>query len=371
MGQKMWGCRYVIAIAAALAVVTPLRADDDAPRTGAKAHSRAEAERRIEAALDMPLKAPLEFIETPLNQVTEVLSEDYDIPILFDTNALDAIASSPEVEVSINIRNVSLRSALDLMLRNAGAEELTYIIDHEVLLITTQEQAEKQLETRVYRVDDLVVDDRANASWGYDADFDQLISVIVATVDHESWLENGTGEGEIQPFAPGMLVVTQTRRTHSRVAALLDLLRETKQAIAADSAGRPADASRRPVTRAITLEDEVIASCAEARRTIQTVLQNSVDWSLEVEGAKADELFLKVLPNRILVRHAPQVVLQVERMAKVVSPPDQSKFAGSLCGGGGKAEGSGQAGATPDLAEPAKASEDGEQRQQAGGEGFF
>ncbi len=184
-------------------------------------------------------------------------------------------------------------------------------------------------------------------------------------------LENGTGEGEIQPFAPGMLVVTQTRRTHSRVAALLDLLRETKQAIAADSAGRPADASRRPVTRAITLEDEVIASCAEARRTIQTVLQNSVDWSLEVEGAKADELFLKVLPNRILVRHAPQVVLQVERMAKVVSPPDQSKFAGSLCGGGGKAEGSGQAGATPDLAEPAKASEDGEQRQQAGGEGFF
>jgi hypothetical protein len=358
MGQKMWGYRCVLAVAAALAIGFPVRAEDESQKTDSKAYSRIEAERRIEAALDLPLRAPLEFIETPLNQVTEVLAEDYDIPIQFDASALDAIASSPEVEVTINVANVSLRSALELLFRNAGAEGLTYIIDHEVLLITTQEEAEKRLETRVYRVDDLVIDDQTDASWGYDADFDQLIDVIVATVDHESWMENRTGEGEIQPFSPGMLVVTQTRRTHSRVEALLELLRETKQAVAADLAGRSKEASRRPVTRAIELDDEVIASCPEARKTIQNVLQNSVNWSLVVEGATADELFLKVLPHRILVRHAPQVVRQVERMAKVVSPPDQTKFAG-------------QTGATPDLAEPTQASEDGEQRQQAGGEGDF
>lgn len=32
------------------------------------------------------------------------------------------------------------------------------------------------------------------------ADFDSLIDLITSTVDKESWMENGTGEGEIQPF---------------------------------------------------------------------------------------------------------------------------------------------------------------------------
>jgi hypothetical protein len=33
------------------------------------------------------------------------------------------------------------------------------------------------------------------------ADFDSLIDLITATVERESWIENGTGEGDIQPFA--------------------------------------------------------------------------------------------------------------------------------------------------------------------------
>ena len=380
MGQNMSGYRCALVTIASLALATPLRAEDAAssdstkPTADSKAYSRAAAERRIEAALDLPLRAPLEFIETPLNQVTQVISEDYEIPILFDIAALDAVASSPEVEVSIAIGNITLRSALDLMLRNAGAEDLTYIIDSEVLLITTHEEAEKRLETRVYRIDDLVVDDQSDASWGYDADFDQLIDVIIATVDHESWMENGTGEGEIQPFAPGMLVVTQTRFTHSRVAALLELLRETKREINADSTGDRQEASRRPVTRSIKLDDEVIASCAQVRETIRNALLNSVDWSRDVEGAEADELFLQVLPNRVLVRHTPQVVRQVERMVQVVSPPSPVKGSGNFCGGRTRPPVADKAEQSPDLADPPSGGEDGVQRQQRSArdeKGFF
>lgn len=36
------------------------------------------------------------------------------------------------------------------------------------------------------------------------ADFDSLIDLITSTVDVESWLENGTGEGEVQPFPNGV-----------------------------------------------------------------------------------------------------------------------------------------------------------------------
>ena len=37
------------------------------------------AERRINKALDGILKAPLEYLETPLNEVLSILQEDYDI----------------------------------------------------------------------------------------------------------------------------------------------------------------------------------------------------------------------------------------------------------------------------------------------------
>ncbi len=38
------------------------------------------------------------------------------------------------------------------------------------------------------------------------ADFDSLIDLITSTVDVESWVENGTGEGDIQPFFNGVYV---------------------------------------------------------------------------------------------------------------------------------------------------------------------
>lgn len=58
------------------------------------------------------------------------------------------------------------------------------------------------------------------------ADFDSLIDLIVSTVEHESWMENGTGEGEIQPFPTNLsLVISQTQRVHEQVADLLEQLR--------------------------------------------------------------------------------------------------------------------------------------------------
>ncbi len=42
------------------------------------------------------------------------------------------------------------------------------------------------------------------AGGGSQADFDSLIDLIVSTVESESWQENGTGEGEIQPFPTGV-----------------------------------------------------------------------------------------------------------------------------------------------------------------------
>lgn len=58
------------------------------------------------------------------------------------------------------------------------------------------------------------------------ADFDSLIDLIVSTVEHDSWMENGTGDGEIQPFPTNLsLVISQTQRVHEQIADLLEQLR--------------------------------------------------------------------------------------------------------------------------------------------------
>jgi hypothetical protein len=63
-------------------------------------------------------------------------------------------------------------------------------------------------------------------STGPGADFDPLIDLITSTIDTETWLENGTGEGEIMPFPSNLsLVISQTQRVHEQVADLLEQLR--------------------------------------------------------------------------------------------------------------------------------------------------
>jgi general secretion pathway protein D len=58
------------------------------------------------------------------------------------------------------------------------------------------------------------------------ADFDSLIDLIVSTVEYDSWMENGSGQGEIQPFPTNLsLVVSQTQNVHEQIVDLLEQLR--------------------------------------------------------------------------------------------------------------------------------------------------
>ncbi|HEX3600008.1 MAG TPA: hypothetical protein VHU84_07680 [Lacipirellulaceae bacterium] len=114
-----------------------------------------ESEEKIEKALRSPLiPTGLDFVETPLKDVVTQLQDDYKIPIQIDTAALDEIGVNADEPVSVNLHNVSLRSALRLMLKNL---QLTYIIRDEVLMITTPQAAEANLVVKVYPVADLVL----------------------------------------------------------------------------------------------------------------------------------------------------------------------------------------------------------------------
>ena len=192
---------------------------------------RAAAE-RIESALDQPLKTPLDFVDTPLNSVLQVIAEEYDLPIQFDQGALEASAVSPDIEVSVNLRNISLRSALELMLRQQ--EGMTYTVDHEVLLITSKDAAAADMEVRIYRIDDLWDLARNEPANGPDSSapfFTPLTKVIVNAVAPDSWAENGRGEGDVYQLPPGILVVYQSKHVHREIEQFLATVRRCKAAI--------------------------------------------------------------------------------------------------------------------------------------------
>jgi hypothetical protein len=110
------------------------------------------AEQKIFEALDQII--PLEFIETPLRDVIDYLKDAAAIPIEIDTKALDDVGLTTDTPVTRNLKGVTLRSGLRLILKDL---DLTYMVRDEVLLITTPEEAETQLVTKVYPVADLVV----------------------------------------------------------------------------------------------------------------------------------------------------------------------------------------------------------------------
>jgi hypothetical protein len=169
------------------------------------------------------------------------------------------------------------------------------------------------LEVKVYRVDDLI-GDGVNAS-PYSADADALIDVIVASVAYESWAVNGTGQGEINSFPPGMLVISQTSRVQTEVQNLLDVLRQNKAAVEAETVQQRAEAAKRPISRSISINQSSVAA-DESKNRVREALLSSVDWNASEAEIDANEKFLLVLDDRILVRHLPIVVAQVKRSVK-------------------------------------------------------
>ena len=112
------------------------------------------AEEKIQAALIDPQGVDIEFIDTPLEDAMSFLADAHDITIIIDDQAL--VEEGVQIDQPINrtLSGITLRSAMKIMLEPLG---LTYIIEDEVMKITTIIAAEEKLSTRVYPVGDLVI----------------------------------------------------------------------------------------------------------------------------------------------------------------------------------------------------------------------
>lgn len=110
------------------------------------------SETRILQALDR--ETSFDYLDQPLKDVIDDISYTHEIPIVLDTKALEGFGIDTGTPITRTLKGISLRSALRLMLNEL---ELTYVIKDEVLQITTPDEAEAQLITKVYPVGDLVI----------------------------------------------------------------------------------------------------------------------------------------------------------------------------------------------------------------------
>lgn len=209
--------------------------------------------RQIMAALGM--STTIEFPSNPLSDVVDYISLSHDIPILLDETLISEVGVTPDEEVSLVLSGVTLKNALEIMLNKL---DLDYVVENQVLKITSREHADSVMETRVYSLNQLPADYKP----------EDIARVIVRTIAPETWRNSvvegwvmeeggeammagmsgyggaesgmrevvepagGHGTGSVEHL-PGVLVVTQSQRVHREIVDLLTQLKRQYEAAGA------------------------------------------------------------------------------------------------------------------------------------------
>lgn len=184
-----------------------------APIHAAEPTAKPTGDTGMPAALDE--RTRLEFIDTPLDQVAESLHDRHQVDVTLDGKALEEIGVERTAPLTVNLKNLRLRSALSLIVGQLG---LAWTADKHSIRITSPERADGQLDLVSYRVDDVLPA----------VPMDQLITVISATVSPQTWDAVG-GPGTIRHGIRGTLDVRQTFAVHQQIVGLLADLRQALQ----------------------------------------------------------------------------------------------------------------------------------------------
>jgi hypothetical protein len=111
-----------------------------------------KAEIKIRGTLEKPTE--VNFNEQPLEEAIRYLAEYHGIDIWIDKTALLDEGTALDQPVTLQLSGATFRSTLKLLLEPLN---LTWLIEDEVMKITTTVKASEKLSTRVYPVADLVI----------------------------------------------------------------------------------------------------------------------------------------------------------------------------------------------------------------------
>lgn len=212
-----------VAVAATLGSSLSVFAGDDPPALPKAPYfpGPSAVEARIEAALNQ--RTELNFVDASLKDCLDFMKDYHDIQIWIDEVALQDAGIDPSKTVNLEVSGITLRSALRLMLDREG---LTFVIEDEVLKVTSRPAALIRHTTRVYPVSDLASSPEELKS---------LVEAVQNGVSDTRWRtrEDGGSGGTITAvLGTKALVVRQTYAGHEKVLELLSSLRQAQAATA-------------------------------------------------------------------------------------------------------------------------------------------
>jgi len=170
-------------------------------------------------------RTEFQFSDTPLEEVLQFLGNLHNINVMLDATAFSDSGVARDYPVSMSAKGITLASGLNLLLQPLG---LTYVVENEVLMITSQDVARSKRETRIYDV-------RRLMQAGYAP---KLLADVVRKVLQAQAGEPLSDDTAIVELPDG-LVIYETQATHREVAKLLKL-------IEAHAASKPADTPAPP-----------------------------------------------------------------------------------------------------------------------------
>jgi predicted DsbA family dithiol-disulfide isomerase len=233
-------------IALLLSAMRKVRDEQAQPTITVETEAEQAAEDRIDTILQKPFFA--KFEQKPLAGVLADITRSTGLPIHVDRKTLEEASKSLDMPVSCQVSDVSLRSALRLIL---GQLDLTSTTRDGVLMVTTPDKASNLEIIRVYPVRDLVsVPTEANP---LATNPQPLNSLIIDLIAPTTWFD-GAGPGpQFFNAASGSFVISQTLSVHEQIALLLSALRKARdrQHMAHDAPGGEkltAEQAQAPIT---------------------------------------------------------------------------------------------------------------------------
>jgi hypothetical protein len=209
----------------------------------------------------MKEKTSVAFVETPLKDVLDYLSQKHQIPIHIDAAALKEAGVDESTPVTCKLSGNPLRSVLEIMLDEL---QLKWVIHHHVLMITSPAKAESDeyMSTEWYDVSDLVGTPREcelqnpvsairdaqggmldcarpkameHAPPGSSAkdrvvtDTTPIKDLITNEIATKTWVDNG-GTGTIDEY-DRLLTISQTQEVHAEIKQFLARFRARRLAV--------------------------------------------------------------------------------------------------------------------------------------------
>jgi general secretion pathway protein D len=331
----------------------------------AKNSNVSKEDQAVQALLDKRVPS-MQLPQVALSDAIDFLRDIMGANILVNWKALEAAGIDKQsTQVSVMVRDVKFSKVLDIILQEAGAGKLAYTIDEGVITISTADELNKVVVTRVYDITDLLINPNfdptiTNISGGTSqvggsgggggtttigqgnnasqnntsTRQQQLLDIkkkIENTVEFSSWKDNDpNGYGQIDDFN-NQLIITQTSEVHDKILNLLTQLREA-QAVQVSIETRFLTVSRHFMESVgvnlsmtinsknpnrfspITISNGTSAFTATPSTGLPGTITNAV--GLGITGSYLDDFQVGLIVNaveeseRVSVVHEPRVTLQ-------------------------------------------------------------